>query len=69
MEQSWVGKFFIKNCEDPVIAPIRIRCLRVRKTSWTKEEIMSIRQQIIATKAYKEQEVQENIDETNCRVC
>ena len=30
---------------------------------------MSIRQQIIATKAYKEQEVQENIDETNCRVC
>ena len=30
---------------------------------------MSIRQQIIATKAYREQKLWENVDETNCRVC
>ena len=33
MEQSWVGKYFNQNCKDPVIAPIRIRYLRARKTS------------------------------------
>ena len=34
MEQSWVEKYFNQNCKDPVVAPIRIRYLRVRKTSW-----------------------------------
>ena len=33
VEQSRVGKYFNQNCKDPVIAPIRIRYLRVRKTS------------------------------------
>ena len=33
MEQSWIGKYFTQNFKDPVIAPIRIRYLRVRKTS------------------------------------
>lgn len=33
IEQSWVGNNFKQHWKDPLIAPIRIRYLRVRKTS------------------------------------
>lgn len=33
IEQSWVGNGFKQHWKDPLIAPIRIRYLRVRKTS------------------------------------
>ena len=33
IEQSWVGNDFKQHWKDPLIAPIRIRYLRVRKTS------------------------------------
>ena len=71
MEQSRVGKYFNQNFKDPVIAHTCIRYLKSSENILriVLSEVTCIRQQIIATTAYREQKLWKNVDETNCRVC
>ena len=71
MEQPWVGKYVNQHWKDPEIAPMSYQIFK----SWKNiPDIVlsidtSIRQQLINTKTYRKQKLQESVDETNCRVC
>ena len=69
IQQPWVGKYSTQHWTDPEIAPASYQIFQDIVPDIVPSVDMFIRQQLINTKMYRKEKLQENVDQINCRVC